>query len=1154
MAQRKPAVVDPALEERLAKNPGGVRAVVTAWTRDELAQIKEAGVKGTTLRVLPMVLTESLTAEQLERLRRSPAIRSIWGEEPTEFHMQDSTWLVKARETWRGLLQGGFGVTGKDVHVAVLDTGIDGGHEDADNLVEYCEATQTLSLFMLNCSPFDAASGNLGPAGPFNDARRDAAADDPLGLGHGSHVSGTIAGTGQGSGGIGASHSTIGMAPEAKLHVYSLNVSLAIQYFASLVSYDDLILKKKTLNSGVIAVNNSYGGGAGAEYDADAPREVAKQEAYKAGILSVFAAGNSGPAPNTLSSDCVSPWIVCVASSTKAETLSNFSSRGRPSEHADTNGDGIVFEETGSNLDIAPANHDRLLGQQYKVGLYRPTLTAPGSSINSISANAPSCREGADSDSGCYASVSGTSMATPHVVGAVALIVQAYRETHGGADPSPATLIEILERSANLSKMPGYEAEEQGAGRLDAYEAVRFARTHPAGLGPPNFGFPTPPYTAAHPGQHETIQEEPGCTGTGTNFMSRDPSGRPRFGQHFIDVPEKVERLRVRWDFPPSGSQYRSVVVQGAIIGAWQPGVDPDAMTAPAGPGRSFQSHEGTRELDIRSPEPGRWTFRMAITQAIPTLPCNPESKENPKQTEGFNYILRALATRVPDAPTVNIDRPLNGSPLSGPTVSVEGTAGYPTSWDGVTNWEVTRTGTPGVVTAPVFDPTFLYFDGNTGEGGCTGDGATDVVACNGPFLRTEEKRVLSPQTAASWKVPDPLLSDTDARSTIDPNWIWVIEDPATAGDEMMTLSGPMTINWWTSCAICSIAAEWRITLYADNTNVFEQRLSGLGEVSSTTRKLAATVEIPYAQATDAFVLKIDPLYFDVQPATSIYYDSANQCPAAHSGGPAEPCDSLVVMPVVSNDFVPPTPPATDGPPPPKNVRVTDLHSGLRVAWEAPADTGTFSYRIHKSTTPDFSPTPSNLIATTEGTACSSPDVPSWPTASRPALCYTDTSVDDLTTYYYRVIAVLDGTVGDPSLLTYGTPTRFDRHVRLKIDRLYGRQVWEYASLLTPAGRSWAYLWETLELSSPHDITARSFSQGIGSAGQTIRVDLTASVEEPGQVGREGSGRSPPLAATGMPTLRILGLTLLMLGALAGFIAHRAGRLEVNSNPATLSR
>ncbi len=62
-----------------------------------------------------------------------------------------------------------------------------------------------------------------------------------------------------------------------------------------------------------------------------------------------------------------------------------------------------------------------------------------------------------------YTHMSGTSMATPHVAGIVALLFE--------ADPTltPAQVKQILEDTA--APMPGYSAFEVGAGHVDAYAA-----------------------------------------------------------------------------------------------------------------------------------------------------------------------------------------------------------------------------------------------------------------------------------------------------------------------------------------------------------------------------------------------------------------------------------------------------------------------------------------------------------------------------------------------------------------------------------------------------------------------------------------------------------------------------------------------------------
>jgi serine protease AprX len=1145
--------VEPGLLQRLTENPTqGVEAVVTTWRRDGLDDAASV-VVGARLRALPMILTESLTLAQLQQLRAMPAVRSVYPNTQYELLMEDTTWITKARYVWSSSNPGGpqgFGITGAGVELAVIDTGIDGGHEDTDNLVEFCETTGAVlgTRMEVLCSPFDPASGNAGPAGLTNTARGDSTDDD----GHGSHVSGTVAGTGHASGGTANTHSTIGMSPHAKLRVYSANVGPALANFEILAAFDDLTWKKENGFNEVVAVNNSWGGGGGSNYDPEDPQSIAFKRAYDAGILPVFAAGNSGYEHDTLGAQCVSPWVACVAASTKPDSIVMFSSRGRPSQPTDTNRDGVI-----NATDVEPDNHDRRLAQALDLGVYRPTLAAPGVNINSISANSAGCREILTmAHTGCYEQLNGTSMASPHVTGAVGLIVQAYRQGHGGDTPTPAQIIDILERSANTTKLPGWESEEQGAGRLDVHQAVRYARGV-VNLPRPNFGHPTPPYV---PNQYPKGSVGPatfaGCTAAGS-WSAQGTDAAPRYGQHFITIAPKTERLRitVRWN-----------ELANHYVLLWRPGINPNANTNPAGPTRAFADNEATgllgegnipflgpeRVIEVRSPEAGTWTMRVynrvpdAATDGCGTTQETPQVAER-TPPDGHDYEVWVEKPLVTHQPSVSIDSPTGST--TGRFVTVQGRAGYPPhaadpppllntghSWEGVTNWEVPGSSgdtgdggggepPPGEDTRPV-----LYFHtgvpGNA-DPGCTGQGNVDVsiVGC-GPYLI--ESTMLSTLAPSKFGPVSPLVDGVADRNIYDPNFTWCLaigpSCPAVHSPGPKTISGPLTVEWWGSTnPACTIGGlftmGWTIRVWADGALKFESgRIEQTPTVCNVPSRLKAVVFVPTMTAQQRFVVQVDANTVDVdQESTFVWYDSqgtaASLCTDRRgTGDPASglmtpTCDSLVKMPVGTGG-------GGGGNTVPQNVRVTDLPAGapypaapqtpaLRVAWDSVQ--GATQYEVYRSTSPTSLGT---RVFRGAGTPCTSPEAPgnepdSPPGHDRSGLCFTNTGGSLLTTYYYRVLT-RNPTTGErstPSNIAYGTPTRYDRQVRLRVDRLYGPQHWEFAlvspsptpSDTTNSGTSWKFLWDTLELSAgSHDLFARSFTQGIGSekAPKTLGNDV----------------------------------------------------------------
>ncbi|MET8911834.1 S8 family serine peptidase [Micromonospora sp. NPDC004551] len=236
-------------------------------------------------------------------------------------------------------------------------------------------------------------------------------------VGHGTHVASTIVGSGAASQGR-----FKGMAPGATL--YSAKVCVAEGCPESAI----LAGMTWAAQQGVKVANMSLGGPDSPETD---PIEAALADlTHRYGVLFVVAAGNSGAGgESTVNSPGSATEALTVGAVTKTGELAEFSSRGPRAGDA-----GI-----------------------------KPEITAPGVGI--VAARSSTSDLWPIDENPQYTSLNGTSMATPHVAGAAAILTQQH------PDWTPERIKATLMAAAKPNATIG--VYEQGAGFLDVARAIR---------------------------------------------------------------------------------------------------------------------------------------------------------------------------------------------------------------------------------------------------------------------------------------------------------------------------------------------------------------------------------------------------------------------------------------------------------------------------------------------------------------------------------------------------------------------------------------------------------------------------------------------------------------------------------------------------------
>lgn len=450
------ADVSPYLSDQLGSLAGSTTVLVHGESLAAAeAAVAEAGMKKRTSFDKIGVVVAKGSKAQIQQVRAADGVTYVEGNQPIELLQDTSNTATRGLEAAHTLTGAdGTALDGKGVSVGVIDSGVDPSHP---YFTEADGSSAVVANLKAVCAPVGEAC-SVQDAGPVD--------TDTTALGgHGTHVNGIVAGNPVT---LSDGKELQGAAPGAKLVSISTGAALVIIGADAALNW---VLENHEAPCGegvpastcppIKVTNNSYGPSGGGEFDPESATVKLQRALAAEGVLTVWANGNDGGDGSTSLSNPPgmdpTPGVISVASyfdqntGTRDGVVSEFSSRGEA-------GDQSTY----------------------------PDISAPGEDItSSCRIYLPICATGlapengpGPLDLGTFNTISGTSMAAPHIAGIVAQLFQAK------PDATPAEIENALKTTAyKYADGAAYEngplgttSYDKGYGLVDVVAAVNALR------------------------------------------------------------------------------------------------------------------------------------------------------------------------------------------------------------------------------------------------------------------------------------------------------------------------------------------------------------------------------------------------------------------------------------------------------------------------------------------------------------------------------------------------------------------------------------------------------------------------------------------------------------------------------------------------------